>query len=195
MRLASGLAKIRSPSSVFVAGPADCLSSDLSSDFSGVFSGFLSSAGGDFASASCSSCFGAAPPPEDVSAPSSALASSPSSSNSAITALTATPSVPSATRIFPILPSSTASTSMVALSVSISAITSPLSTVSPSLTTHFASLPSVMVGESAGIRTLIGMVQPPLGVANRFNGLENMARFRQRQFFEVRSIWHRHIDA
>ena len=53
------------------------------------------------------------------------------------------------------IPSSTASTSIVALSVSISAITSPEATVSPSRTCHFASFPSVMVGDRAGIRTLI----------------------------------------
>ena len=46
--------------------------------------------------------------------------SSPSSSSMAIGAFTFTPSVPSGTRILPSMPSSTASTSMVALSVSIS---------------------------------------------------------------------------
>jgi hypothetical protein len=57
----------------------------------------------------------------------------------------------------PSVPSSTASTSMVALSVSISAMTSPADTVSPSRFSHFASLPSVMVGDRAGISTWIGM--------------------------------------
>ena len=51
--------------------------------------------------------------------------SSPSTKSSAIGVLTGTSSVPSATRILPTVPSSTASTSMVALSVSISAMTSP----------------------------------------------------------------------
>jgi hypothetical protein len=46
----------------------------------------------------------------------------------AIGVLTRTPSVPAGTRILPTLPSSDASTSMVALSVSISAITSPART-------------------------------------------------------------------
>ncbi len=46
---------------------------------------------------------------------------------------------------------------MVALSVSISAITSPEAISSPSFFTHFASVPSVIVGESAGIKTLMGM--------------------------------------
>ena len=44
---------------------------------------------------------------------------------------------------------------MVALSVSISAITSPALTVSPTFTCHLASVPSSMVGESAGIRTSV----------------------------------------
>ena len=82
-----------------------------------------------------------------------AEASSPSARITATGVLTATPSVPSGTRILPSTPSSTASSSMVALSVSISARTSPLSTVSPSFFSHFASVPSVMVGDSAGIRT------------------------------------------
>src|SRR3569833_2300934 len=80
---------------------------------------------------------------------------SPSVRSTAITALTFTLSVPSGTTILPILPSSTASTSMVALSVSISAITSPEETLSPSLTCHLASLPSSIVGESAGMVMLM----------------------------------------
>ena len=54
-------------------------------------------------------------------------------------------------------PSSTASTSMVALSVSISAIRSPGATASPACLSHLASVPSVMVGDSAGMRIWIGM--------------------------------------
>ena len=50
-----------------------------------------------------------------------------------------------------------ASTSMVALSVSISHSTSPAATASPSLFSHLTNVPSVMVGERAGIRTWIGM--------------------------------------
>ena len=67
-------------------------------------------------------------------------------------AFTLTPAVPSATSILPSTPSSTASTSMVALSVSISAITSPARTSSPTFFNQRASLPSVIVGDSAGIR-------------------------------------------
>ena len=74
-----------------------------------------------------------------------------------MTALTFTPSVPSSTRILPTTPSSTASTSIVALSVSISAMTMPLSTVSPSLTCQAAKVPSSMVGDRAGIRISIDM--------------------------------------
>src|SRR6202008_4438771 len=46
---------------------------------------------------------------------------------------------------------------MVALSVSISAITSPGFTGSPSFFSHLARLPFSIVGDSAGIRILIGM--------------------------------------
>ena len=74
---------------------------------------------------------------------------------SAMGALTFTPSVPSGTRILPMRPSSTASNSIVALSVSISARMSPDLTVSPSFTSHLASLPSSMVGDSAGIRICV----------------------------------------
>ena len=77
--------------------------------------------------------------------------SSPSSSRIAIGALTDTPSVPEGTSIFPNTPSSTASTSMVALSVSISARTSPDTTLSPSFLSHATKLPSVIVGDKAGI--------------------------------------------
>src|SRR5215475_4272828 len=87
----------------------------------------------------------------------SAAASSPSARIMAIGVLTATSLVPSGTKIRPRVPSSTASTSMVALSVSISAMTSPDLTVSPSFLCHLARLPFSIVGESAGIRTSIGM--------------------------------------
>src|ERR1700693_362592 len=74
----------------------------------------------------------------------------------AIGVLTATSCVPAGTRIFPSVPSSTASTSLVALSVSISAMTSPDFTLSPSFLTHLARLPFSMVGDSAGINTSVG---------------------------------------
>ena len=80
---------------------------------------------------------------------------SPSPASFAISALTLTFSVPAGTRMASTTPSSTASTSMVALSVSISAITSPALTVSPTLTCHLARVPSSMVGDRAGIRMSI----------------------------------------
>src|SRR5690606_38983587 len=70
---------------------------------------------------------------------------------------------PSGTSSLPTTPSSAASTSMVALSVSISAITSPALTWSPSLTSHLASVPSVIVGESAGMAMVIGICPPRSG--------------------------------
>ena len=84
---------------------------------------------------------------------------SPSARSVAIGWLTGTSAVPSATRISPTVPSSTASTSIVALSVSISATTSPDDTLSPGLTCHLARLPFSIVGESAGIRISIGTVR------------------------------------
>jgi hypothetical protein len=65
--------------------------------------------------------------------------------------------VPSGTTIFAITPSSTASYSIVALSVSISAMTSPVLTASPSFLSHLARLPFSIVGDSAGMRMLMGM--------------------------------------
>ena len=64
---------------------------------------------------------------------------------------------PSATRISLIVPSSNASISMVALSVSISASTSPISTLSPTFLCHLITVPSVMVSESLGISMLMAM--------------------------------------
>src|SRR5436190_2199460 len=59
--------------------------------------------------------------------------------------------------IFASTPSSTASTSIVALSVSISARTSPARTGSPTFLTQRAILPSVIVGDSAGISTSLAI--------------------------------------
>ena len=84
----------------------------------------------------------------------------PSSARTAITVPTATFSVPAATRICATTPSSMASTSMVALSVSISAITSPDCTISPIAIVHFATVPDVMVGDRAGMVTLTDMAYP-----------------------------------
>ncbi len=82
---------------------------------------------------------------------------SPSSSRIAIAEPTgALP--PSGIEILERIPSSKASISMVALSVSISAIISPISTSSPSFLSQRTTVPSVMVSESLGISILIGIV-------------------------------------
>ena len=86
-----------------------------------------------------------------------ALASSPSPAIVAITVPTFTPSVPSAIMIAVTTPSSTASNSIVALSVSISAIRSPDLTASPTFTSHLASVPSSIVGDKAGILSSMGI--------------------------------------
>ena len=75
--------------------------------------------------------------------------------------LTGTSAVPSGTTILARTPSSIASTSMVALSVSISAMMSPDLTASPSFLSHLARLPFSMVGDRAGIRMLIGIAPLP----------------------------------
>src|SRR3981189_3440750 len=80
---------------------------------------------------------------------------------------------------------------MVALSVSISAMTSPALTASPSFLSHLARLPFSMVGESAGMRILTGIKyldfsadragragigrRVHLGVEQRANALERFA--------------------
>src|SRR6516164_7712366 len=86
--------------------------------------------------------------------------SSPLPAMTAIGVLTATCSVPSGITIFASTPSSMASTSIVALSVSISARTSPARTASPSLLSQRVILPSVIVGDNAGIRTWVAISQP-----------------------------------
>src|SRR5204862_1576564 len=97
--------------------------------------------------------------------------------------------------IWPILPSSTASTSMVALSVSISQITWPDLTSSPTLTCHLASLPSVMVGDSAGIRMLIDMASlRPLAIADFAGGGDDGVRLRQGHALEVRRVGQRNVE-
>ncbi len=77
-----------------------------------------------------------------------------------MTSLTGTSAVPSGTTILASTPSSTASTSIVALSVSISARMSPDLMASPSFFSHLARLPFSIVGESAGMRMSTGMGWP-----------------------------------
>ena len=88
-------------------------------------------------------------------------ASSPSSAISPITWLTGTSAEPSGTTILASTPSSTASTSMVALSVSISAMMSPDLIGSPSFFSHLAMLPFSIVGERAGMRMSMAMAASP----------------------------------
>ena len=83
---------------------------------------------------------------------------SPSSKITAIISLTLTAAVPSLTRISPSTPSSIDSNSIVALSVSISAIISPAIMLSPTFLYHFATLPSVIVGDKAGIKIFIVII-------------------------------------
>ena len=64
---------------------------------------------------------------------------------------------PSSIRISERIPSSKASIAMVALSVSISAISSPISTWSPTFLSQRTTVPSVMVSESLGISICVGM--------------------------------------
>ena len=86
-----------------------------------------------------------------------AVTGSPSTASTAIGWFTGTSCVPAGTRMRASVPSSTASYSIVALSVSISAMMSPERTLSPSFFSHLARLPFSIVGDSAGIRMLIGM--------------------------------------
>jgi hypothetical protein len=62
---------------------------------------------------------------------------------------------PAWTRIFWRMPGPSASISMLALSVSISARTSPTFTASPSLFVHLTIVPSSMVGDSFASTTLV----------------------------------------
>ena len=84
-----------------------------------------------------------------------------SPSRNAIGVLTFTSAVPSGISSLPTLPASTASTSMVALSVSTSQMTSPGLTCCPSRTRHLAILPLSMVGDSVGITIWIGIAFDP----------------------------------
>src|SRR5580700_11757288 len=96
-------------------------------------------------------------------------------------------------------PSSTASYSMVALSVSISAMTSPVLTASPSFLSHLERLPFSMVGDSAGMRMLMGMArqfhQKFLAVADGFGRRDHFGDGGQREFFQIGGVGHRHVLA
>ena len=92
-----------------------------------------------------------------------------------MTCPTGTPSVPSAVSSSRTVPSSMLSTSIVALSVSISASTSPDLTVSPTLTSHFDSVPVSIVGDSAGMVMSMGILGSPQLVGSRLVGCIQMA--------------------
>ena len=154
MRRANGVAKIRLLVSamLFCATPVCatlvCATAGVSFTKAFVLAGVLAGAAG---ASSAAAVLGAA----EI-----ASTASPASAKIAITVPTATFSLPASTRICATTPSSIDSTSMVALSVSISAITSPECTVSPTAISHFATVPSVIVGESAGMVTFTDMAYP-----------------------------------
>src|SRR6056297_1448108 len=188
MRRARGEAKMRSPLSSLGAAGAGV--SDLATGSADLpapepsppcFSSFAGSA--------VSADFGA------LASVSISSALSPSSSSTAMGVLTLTPSVPSSIRILPMVPSSTASNSIVALSVSISARRSPALTVSPSLTSHLASVPSSMVGERAGMRISVGIASLSLPVGHLAHGVDHLGGRGQRQLFEIGRVGHRHVLA
>ena len=81
--------------------------------------------------------------------------------SSAIGVLTSTPRCLRAITIFATVPSSTASTSIVALSVSISAITSPDLTASPTFTATWPSCPRSSSATAPASGLGIGMYQAP----------------------------------
>src|SRR5580765_5549368 len=120
-----------------------------------------------------------------------AFTSSPSFASTAMTEFTATSWVPSGMTILASVPSSTASYSMVALSVSISAITSPDLILSPSFLSHLARLPFSIVGDSAGMRMLVGIVRLP--VTNGLRRLDDFGHRGKRQLFKIGGVGHRHI--
>ncbi|MBA7716421.1 hypothetical protein ES703_125494 [subsurface metagenome] len=150
-RRAKGEEKMR-PAPLACAAGADAGAAAGGEAFAaGAAAGAAAAAGAGAAGAGAAAGFGAAAPP--LPALAAAFTSSPSPARIAMISLTGTSAVPSGTRIFAIVPSSTASTSIVALSVSISAMTSPDLIVSPSFFSHLARLPFSIVGDSAGIST------------------------------------------
>ena len=159
MRRASGEAKTRSPAAwPFANGAAAGAAFGAWAGFSaGAAEAGSAAFGGGAAAGSVVFAEGEAAGVPFPAAPATAFASSPSAAMTPISWFTGTSAVPSGTTILASTPSSTASTSMVALSVSISAITSPDLMVSPSFFSHLARLPFSMVGDRAGMRMLVGM--------------------------------------
>src|SRR5215813_5816818 len=93
--------------------------------------------------------------------------------------------------ILPMRPSSTASYSIVALSVSISAMTSPEWTSSPSFLSQRATAPSVIVGDSAGMR-----IWMDISAIRHFAGRgDDVLDLRHREAFEIGGVGQRHVLA
>src|SRR6266446_2084405 len=160
MRRARGEAKMRAPLGCAV-GVDSAGACPVAPPFRGGNWAGVSFAGAGFALASGTRASRIAFIAEGISPDGAASALSPSPSSTAMGVFTFTASAPSGTSNFPTRPSSMASNSIVALSVSISARISPVLTVSPSLTCHFASFPSSMVGESAGMRIWVDTSDAP----------------------------------
>ena len=119
---------------------------------------------------------------------------SPSSSRMAIGSFTFTPSVPSATRILPSTPSSTASTSIVALSVSISAITSPASTVVAFLLEPaWRACPRSWSATAPASGCWSPWAAPRSAIRLRARPRRH-SRLRQRQLLQIGRIGQRHIE-
>src|SRR6202007_2520579 len=88
--------------------------------------------------------------------------------------------------------SSKASISMVALSVSTSARTSPTATLSPSFLTQRSRVPSVIVSLSLGISIVIGMAGGGLGKTKNF--FDDALRIRELAFLKGRAVDGRGVD-
>ena len=95
---------------------------------------------------------------------------SPSAASTPIMRLTGTSTEPAGMAMLTSTPSTAASTSMVALSVSISARTSPARTGSPTAFSHWIRFPFSMVGDSAGMRMSIGIAVRVPGRRSNFSG-------------------------
>src|SRR5213594_373467 len=99
---------------------------------------------------------------------------------------------------------------MLALSVSTSAMISPIATRSPGCLSHLRILPSSMVSESFGMVTSTGMgaLPPPLHARRRYgcahrllapedaaHGCDHARGRRQHQLLQVARVGHRHVEA
>src|SRR5690348_10070077 len=103
-------------------------------------------------------------------------------------------SIPSAAEILRITPSPGDSTSIAALSVSISKMGAPLATVSPSLTYHLLILPVAMSISTRGRMTSSGIVSDPAG-HEIAHGAHDAIGLRHRRLLEHRVIGDRRFGA